>query len=59
MQGNCRVYLGDQLLNPKHGIYFKAQICNPQSHKEAIFVKAGESSFNMGWVENLEVKEVG
>lgn len=48
-----------QLPDPGHGTYFKTHICNSQDHKEAIFVKSGESSFNMFWVENLEVGEVG
>lgn len=58
-QESYPVYLGDQLLDSGHGTYFKAQISNLQNHKEAIFGKAGESSFTMCWVENLEVEEVG
>lgn len=58
-QESCPIYLGGQLLDPGHDPYFKAQICNFQSHKEAIFVKAGESSFSMCWGNNLEEEEAG
>lgn len=55
---NCPVYLGHQLPDPGHDTYFKAQICNSQSHEEEIFIKADESSFSLCWGENLEAEEV-
>ena len=39
-QESCPVYLGDQLPDPRLGTYFKAQIHNSQSHKEAIFCQS-------------------
>lgn len=42
-QESCPVYLGDQLLDSGH----KVPLGNSQDYKEAIFIKAGESSFNV------------
>lgn len=53
-QESCPIYLGHQLPDPGHGTYFKAQMCDSQSHKEAIFVKTDESSFSICWGENFE-----
>jgi len=53
-QESCSIYLGHQPPDPGHGMYFKAQIYDSQSHKEAIFVKTDESSFSICWGENFE-----
>lgn len=53
-QESCPVYLGHRLPDPGHGMYFKAHICDSQSHKETIFFKTDESSFSICWGENFE-----